>query len=145
MTKKQVYWEDIEMGQQLPTLVKHPTTKQIVMWCGAADEYTLIHYDKDVALQMNLPGVIVPGRFTFSCLSQLVTTWMGDEGSLKKLGESLRGMHVPGEDLICKGKISNKYVKDAEHYVELEVWAENIKGEKTAPGSALVVLPSKAN
>jgi len=143
MQAKQVYWEDVEVGQEIPTLVKRPTTRQLVKWAGASGDFYEIHYDKDFAQSTGLPGCIVHGWLTFSLLGQMLTNWIGLEGTLKKFGVSYRGMHFPGEDIICKGKVTNKYVKDGEHYVELEIWAENPKGERTTPGTALVILPSR--
>lgn len=143
MQTKQVYWEEVEVGQEIPPLVKRPSTRQLVKWAGASGDFYEIHYDKDFAQSNGLPGCIVHGWLTFSFICQMLTDWIGPEGMLKKYGVSYRGMHFPGEEIICKGKVTNKYVKDGEHYVELEIWAENPKGEKTTPGTALVILPSR--
>lgn len=48
-----------------------------------------------------------------------------------------------GETWWCKGAVTNKYVEDDQHVVECEIWVENGQGEKTTPGSATVILPSK--
>jgi hypothetical protein len=53
-------------------------------------------------------------------------------------------MDVPGDTLTCKGKVVKKYVEGDEHCVECEVWVENSKGERTTPGTAVVVLPSRS-
>jgi len=148
MAKKQVYGGEVEVGQEIPTLVKHPATIQLAKWAGASGDYNPIHYDKDFAIANNLPGPIVHGRLTFAFLSQLVTDWIGEGGTLKKIGVSFRGMHGPithaGEDHVSKGKVTKKYIKEGEHYVELEIHAENAKGEVTTPGTAEVVLPCRA-
>ena len=39
--------------------------------------------------------------------------------------------------------MTRKYVENGEHLVDVEVWAENQRGEITAPGRAVVRLPSK--
>lgn len=139
---KQLFYEDVEVGTEIPALVKHPTTRQLVMWAGASGDYYEIHYDKDFAQNSGLPGVIVHGWLTFSFLGQLVTDWIGEQGTLKKIGCNYRGMHFPGEDLICKGKVVKKYVQNNEHHVECEIWVENSKGERTTPGTAIFSLPS---
>lgn len=141
---KVTYYEDVEVGTEVPPLVKHPTTRQLVKWAGASGDYYEIHYDKDFAQsQGGLPGLIVHGWLTASFLAQLVTDWMGEEATLKKFGCSYRGMHVPGEDITLKGKIAKKYEQEGKFCVELEVWAENTKGERTIPGTATVYLPSR--
>jgi acyl dehydratase len=141
---KQLYYEDVEVGSDIPSIVRHPTTRQLVMWAGASGDYNEIHYDKDVALAQNMPGVIIHGWLTASFLGQLLTGWIGDEGTLKNFNVAFRGMLFPGQDVICKGKVAKKYAQNKENLVECEIWAENPKGEKTAPATAVVSLPSKA-
>ena len=68
-TTSQLFWEDIDVGGELPTLVKKPTTKQVVMWAGAVDQYEPIHYDKDFALRVGFPGVILHGSMKGAFLS----------------------------------------------------------------------------
>lgn len=141
---KQVYYEDVEEGKEIPQLVKNPTTQQLVKWAGASGDYYQIHYDKDFALAAGLPGVIVHGRLKSSFLGQLLSDWVGEEGWVKKISVQHRGMDFPGEQLTCKGTVTKKYIQDGEHIVELEIWTENPRGEKTAPATATVALPSRA-
>ena len=138
----QLFYEDVEIGQDVVTLVKHPTTRQLVMWAGASEDFYELHYDKDWAESKGL-RVIVHGRLKAAFMGQLMTDWMGDEGELRKLTCSYRGMDVPGEDLACKGKVTGKQVEGKDHLVECEIWTENPKGEKTTQGIAVVSLPSK--
>jgi len=140
---RQTYFEDVEPGQEIPSLTKHPTTQQLVKWAGASGDFYQIHYDKDFAQAQGLTGVIVHGWLTFSFLGQLLTDWIGEGGWIKKVSVSYRGMNYPGEDIFLKGKITKKYIQDAEHIVELEVWSENPRGERTTPGRAVVALPSR--
>jgi len=141
---KQVYWEDVQVGQEIPPLVKHPTTRQLVQYAGASGDFNPLHYDKDFAQQsQGLPSVILHGALKNAFLGQLVTDWMGEGGTLRKLSVQYRGMDVPGDTLTCKGKVTHKYVKDGQHLVELEIWLENSKGQTTTPGKATVALPSR--
>ncbi len=140
---EQLYYEDVAVGSEISPLVKQPTTRQLVMWAGASGDYNPIHYDKDYAQNQGLPGVIVHGQLVVSFLGQLMTDWIGEQGMVKKLSGSYRGMNFPGETIICKGKVSKKRVDGGEHYVECSLWAENLKGEKTVSGTAVVILPSR--
>jgi acyl dehydratase len=138
-----VFYEDLETGNEIPGLVKRPTTAQLVKFAGASGDYYPIHYDKDFALASGLPSVIVHGWLTLSFLSQMVTDWMGEGGSMLKLAGNYRGMNLVNEDIVCHGKITKKYTEDNKHCVRLEIWAENPRGERTASGSAVVALPAK--
>ena len=141
---KQLTYEDIEVGMELPPLIKHPTRKQLVMWAGASGDFYEIHYDDDFAQSQGLPNVIVHGALTLSFLGQLLTDWIGEKGAVRQFGASFRGMLFPGEDLVCRGKVIRKYIQDGERCVECEIWAENPRGEIATPGTAVVVLPGRA-
>ena len=139
----QTYWEDVIEGQELPVLVKQPSTQQIAKFAGATGEFARIHYDKDAAISSGLPGVIAHGWLTFSFISNLLTGWIGKQGVIKKIGVSYRGIHPAGEDIFCKAKVTKKYQSENECLIDLEIWAENSKGQITVPGSAQVALPLK--
>ncbi len=141
---KQIYYEDVTIDSEIPPLVKEPTTRQLVMWAGASGDYYAIHYDKDFAQSKGLSGVIVHGQLVASFLGQLITDWIGEQGSLRKLTCNYRGMNFPGEAIICQGKISKKYVDNGEHCIECNIWAENAKGEKTVTGKATVIIPARS-
>ncbi len=139
----QLYFEDLEEGAEIPTLIKNPTTMQLVKFAGASEDFNPIHYDKDKALADGLPGVIVHGRLKNAFLMQVLTDWIGNGGWLKKIAIQHRGMDQPWHPIICKGVVTKKYTEGNEHLVDCEVWTENEKGEKTAPATATVRLPSR--
>lgn len=139
---KQIFWEDIEIGNDVPPLVKNATPRQLVQWAGASGDFYEIHYNQDFALNNKLPGIIVHGALKGAWLGQLLGDWVGDKGKVKKYTASYRGMDVPGDKLTCKGTVTKKYVAGNEHIVEADIWLENSKGEKTTPGNAVVVFPS---
>jgi acyl dehydratase len=140
---EQLYYEDVTIGSEITPLVKQPTTRQLVMWAGAVGDYLPIHYDKDFAQSRGLSGVIVHGQLVGAFLGQLMTDWIGEQGTLRKLSCSYKGMNYPGEVLTFRGKVTKKYVESEHYYVECSLWAENSKGEKTASGMAIVILHSR--
>lgn len=139
---EQLRFEDVAEGAELPTLRKDPTTRQLVMYAGASGDFYEVHYDQEVARASGLPGVVLHGALKCAFLGQLLTDWIGIEGTVKKLSAQYRGLDMPGSPLYCKGVVVRKYDEDDEHLVECEVWIENSDGEVTTPGSAVVALPS---
>jgi acyl dehydratase len=135
-----VKWNDVKEGMELPSLKKNCSTQQLVQWAAGSGDFYQIHYDKDFAIGTGLPGLIVHGALKNAFLGQLVHDWIGAEGRIKKYGCSYRGMDYPNEDILCKGVVTRKYEKDGEKLVDLEVWTENPKGQKTTPGTATVKL-----
>ncbi|MFC2003023.1 MaoC/PaaZ C-terminal domain-containing protein [Chloroflexota bacterium] len=141
---EQLYYEDVAEGEELIPLVKRPDTRQLVMWAGASGDYNPIHYDKDFAQSRGLDGVIVHGQLVYCFMSQLMTDWVGEQGSLRKLTCSYRRMSFPGEEITCRGRVTRKHVENGEHYIECNLWAENPKGERTVSGVVVVIVPSRA-
>ena len=141
--RQQIYWQDIEVGQELPDLIKSPTTTQLVKWAGASGDLYPLHFDKDFAVASGLSGVVVHGGLILSFLTQMISEWIGEDGDIKKMTISFRGMAYCADDLICKAKVTKKYEQDGQHYVELDVWSENPEGKNLTPGTFLVVLPVK--
>src|SRR5690348_11548459 len=91
----------VRVGQELPELVKEPTTRQLVQYAGAQGDFYEIHYDQDYARSVGLPGVILHGLLKAAFLAQLVTDWIGDEATLKTFGVSYRGIDVPAHPYRC--------------------------------------------
>ena len=153
--KKQIYWEDVNAGQEIPSLTKIATTLALVKWAGAFGDYNPLHYDNDFATNfMKTGGIVAHGTLKRQWLIQMLTDWSGDEGWLKRIQTQFKLMDYPrrmktltaledGDTLQCKGKVTAKSDKDGEHLVECEIWLENSKGEVTTAGTATVMLPLK--
>jgi len=140
---KQVYWEDVSEGMEIPKVVKHPTPQSLVRYAGASGDFNVIHYNETLAKAQRLPGIIVHGALKNAYLGHLLTDFVGLEGQVKKYGAQYRGMDFPDEDLLCRGIITRKYEENGEFLADLEIWTENPRGEKTSPGYATVALPSR--
>ena len=126
----------ISVGQELPELVKHPTTRQLVQYAGAQGDFYEIHYDQPYAQSVGLPGVILHGLLKAGFLAQLVTDWMGDQGTLKAFEVSYRGIDQPGHSYRCRGRVTGVDGND----VEVEIWGEDGTGKRTTVGTARVQL-----
>jgi len=122
----------VQVGDEIPELVKRPTTRQLVQYAGAQGDFYEIHYDQDFARSVGLPGVILHGLLKAAFLGQLVTDWLGERGTLKTFEVSYRGIDQPGRPYRCRGKITRV---DGDQ-VELEVWGEDSDGNRTTVGTA---------
>jgi acyl dehydratase len=140
---EQTYFEDVEAGSSMPTLRKDPTSQSLVKYAGASGDFYQIHYDVEYAKNNGLPGIILHGALKNAFLGQLMTDYVGHNGTLKKLTCQYRAMDIPGTPVFAKGTVTKKYVSGDENIVECDIWLGNNKGEKTTPGSAIVSLPNK--
>ena len=127
---------NVKVGDELPALVKHPTTRQLVQYAGAQGDFYEIHYDQDYARGVGLPGVILHGLLKAAFLGQLVTDWLGDQGEVRTLEVSYRGVDQPGKPYTCRGRVARVEGREA----ELEIWGEDESGQRTTVGSAVVAF-----
>ena len=151
---KQLYWEDVKEGDEVPTLLKIATTQTLVKWAGASGDFVPLHYDDPFAVASGQERSIVHGALKRQWLVHLITDWIAEEGFLKKFSCQYRMVDLPrrmktltepqeGETWQCKGKVTKKHVEGGEHLVDCDIWVENGQGQATTPGKATVVLPSR--
>jgi acyl dehydratase len=140
---QQVYFDDVSIGQELAPLRKRPTRRQLVMWAGASGDYYEIHYDTAFARKNQLDDVVVHGRLKASFFGELLTSWAGPDGWLKRLSCRFKGTDPTEEDMLVQGVVTNAKVEGEEHLVELDIWTERPDGTRTTQGTATVVLPAR--
>ena len=63
---------------------------------------------------------------------------------MRKLGVRFAALVRLRDVVTCRGRVLAKSSKDDVHTVELEVWAENQRGEKVVSGRATLALAARA-
>ena len=138
-----VYVEDVQVGAEIPALGKGPIQQiQLTRYAGASGDFNPIHQDDEFAKAAGMGGVFGHGMLTMGFVAQAVTDWAG-AGSVRKIGVRFAGLVRLKDVITCRGRVVDKSSKDGVHMVELELWAENQKGEKVVTGRATVGLPSR--
>lgn len=131
-------------GVVLKAAARHPGHYFRNPEAGGGIEYTGIGHHRDsVAKQVGVPGTYDYGPQRSSWLASAVTNWMGDAGFLKRVRTELRRFNTMGDTTWCRGTVTRKYMKDGFPLVDLDIKAENQRGEITGVGMATVVLPSR--
>jgi len=137
-----VYIEDVKVGDEIKPLVKGPIQQiQLTRYAGASGDFNPIHQDQEFARAAGMGGVFAHGMLTMGFVAQAVTDWAG-AGSVRKIGVRFGGLVRLKDVITCRGRVLSKQSKDALHTVELELWADNQKGEKVVTGKATVALAS---
>lgn len=103
----------------------------------------LAHLDYDLGRATGAPGAYDTGAERECIGSVLLTNWMGDDGFLWKYSVRFVRFVVHGDTNWFRGRIAKKYVDDGKCCVDIELWADNQRNDKTVSGSATVILPSK--
>ena len=139
-----VYVEDVKVGGELPPLVKGPIQQiQLTRYAGASGDFNPIHQDDEFAKAAGMGGVFAHGMLSMGFVAQVVTDWAGP-GTVQKLGVRFAELVRLKDVVTCRGRVLARSSRDDAHLVDLEVWAENQRGEKVVAGKATVALPSRA-
>jgi acyl dehydratase len=133
-------FDDIRVGDQLPALVRTPTTEQLVRYAGAAADPARIHFDEAEARRRGFDGVIVHGLLKAAFLGEVVTSWCGERAWVKSFATQYRGVDYPGSPLVCRGAVTGTRIDDGVPLVDLELWVENVEGATTTRGRATVAF-----
>lgn len=144
MHHRELYFEDVQVGQELPTFVRTTGFMEWNRFAGANEEFVMIHMDDEAGRAAMQPAAFGMGNLRFAYLHNLIMDWIGAAGQIRKVGCQYRGLNFKNDTLICTGKIKDKYTRDGEHLVEIELAVLNQRGENTVPGFAVVALPSRA-
>jgi acyl dehydratase len=144
MSKQTLYFDDINVGDEIPSLTKPPITEvQLVKYAGASGDFNPIHTVHHYAEKAGLGGVIAHGMLSMGFVGEHITKWIGETGDLKRLKVRFAAITRPGDVITLKGKVIRKEKSDGDNLVFCEVWAEKQDGVKTVTGEATVRLLSR--
>lgn len=138
-----VYVEDVQVGDEIPPLVKGPLAQiQLTRYAGASGDFNPIHQDEEFARAAGMGGVFAHGMLSMGFVAQALTDWAG-VGTVRRFGVRFAGLVRLKDTVTCRGRVVAKTSKDDRHLVDLDVWAENQKGDKVVTGRATLALPSR--
>jgi acyl dehydratase len=144
MKYAKVYAEDVNVGDALPDLVKGPIQQiQLTRYAGASGDFNPIHQDHEFARAAGMGDVFGHGMLSMGFVAQAVTDWSG-AGTVRKIGVRFTALVRLKDIVTCKGRVLSKSSRDDVHTVDLEIWAENPRGEKVVTGKATVALPTRS-
>ncbi len=146
MRYAKVYFEDVEVGQEMPALVKGPIQQiQLTRYAGASGDFNPIHQDDAFAKAAGMGGVFAHGMLSMGFAAQSVTDWLG-VGTVRKIGVRFAGLVRLGDVVTCRGAVvAKRPAKDGQeqNLVDLELWGENHKGERVVTGKVTAALVSR--
>jgi len=142
MAQNELFFEDVTEGKEIKPLFKKASNVQIFMYQAATWNCDRIHYDYKFAREVfGLPDVVQTGPMSADWYAQMVSEWMGGTGFIKKLSYQSRVSIVPGDTLVCSGKVTSIYIKNGYHCVDCDLSMVNQRGENCSPGKATLILP----
>jgi acyl dehydratase len=140
MPARKLYFESIRVGEELPALAKAPIDRvQLSRYAGASGDYNPVHVDELYAKSVGMPSVYAPGMLVMGMLGQLISDWARG-GQLRRYNVRFIKMVWPGDTIVCKGRVSDRWGTGGRYFVEIDLWAENQRGELVMKGSSQIQL-----
>src|SRR5512137_2328864 len=138
---RHLYFEAVKVGDELPPLVKPPVDRlQIARYVGAAGDWNPLYIDEPHARASGFPSVFAPGTIGMGFLAELASDWTRG-ARLKKLQARLVKFIWPGDVLTARGRVVERRFEAGDTYaMDLELWAENQRGELVTRGLATYQL-----
>ena len=109
------------------------------------DTVQRLHWEPERARELGLPMSYDYGGMRETWLAHAITDWMGDDGWLWQLRCEHRRFNYIGDTSWVRGRVTGKQRVDGRNEVHVEVACHNQRGEVTTPGTAVVLLPSRAD
>jgi len=145
MSDGQVFYEDVQTGDPLPTLVVTVDERQLFFFSAATYNGHRIHYDKDWARDVEgYDNVIVHGPLQAAMLARAITDWIGGRGRLVEYAVQNRAVAFVGDELTFGGMVTGKRLADDTGLVDLEI-AGRRGDTMLMPGTATVALPLRGD
>ncbi len=144
MTDRQVFYDDIAVGEHIPTLTVTVDETQMFFFSAATYNGHRIHYDKEWARTVEgYDDVLVQGPLQAALLARAIGDWIGGRGRLVSFSVQNRAIAYPGELLSFGGEVTGKRLTDeGAGLVDLDI-AGRREATVLIPGTATVELPRR--
>jgi acyl dehydratase len=140
----ELYYDDVNIGDEMPKLVKGPIMKvQHVMYAGASGDFNPMHTDDDFARAVGMKdGVISHGMLVMGFVGQAITAWVPSK-YLKRFRVRFAGMTRPGNTITITGRVVDKKSEGGQNLITCEVTAVDEKGDVKVSGRFDAALATK--
>jgi len=132
-------FESLKVGDEIPAL-KIPLVSRhtLALYCGASGDHNPIHVDLDYAKTAGLDDVIAHGMLSAGYLARMLTDWV-PQFAIRSINNRFTAMTHIGDSVTCTGKVVEKYIKENEKLVRLEMKAHTPEAQ-TIIAEAVIAL-----
>src|SRR5690349_20284169 len=130
-----LYYEDVQVGDEIPKLVKPPVTHlQLVRYAGASGDFNPLHTDPKIGELIGTGGIIAHGMLIMGFIGHMLSDYTGPT-ALRKFGVRFKGMTHLEDVITCTGTITEKYESDGVAYIAGKTQAADQNGDVKATGT----------
>lgn len=138
----QLYYEDVNVDDEMPPLERTPTTDMAIDFFGRDNPTNPAFSDIEAGKRLGVGGALVPGLLKLSWITQYVGDWAGEHGNVRNLRAAYRRPDVADRPLVLTGRVVDKRVEEGKNLVELEV-VTLAEGQPSTRANVQVELPAK--
>ena len=139
MTTKR--FDEVNVGDELPSLVLDLTPTMIVSTAIATRDYQDVHHDRDLAIQKGSKDIFMNILTTNGFVGRFITDWTGPEAILKKVAIRLGAPNYSYDTMTLTGRVTSKEDVNGAGTIVVEVRGANSLGDHVT-GTVTLVLPS---
>ena len=139
-----VYFEDVEVGQEVPPIVRETDFMNWNRFAAVNDEFVYIHMDDEVGKAAGQGAAFGMGNLRYSYVLTALRNWIGDEAEIRELSMQFRAINHKNDVLTTVCTVTDKKVEEGENRIYLDIDVHNQDGASTSPGKAVVALPGRA-
>ena len=140
MPARKLYFDAVRVGEELPPLAKTALDRvQLARYAGASGDFNPVHVDELAAKAAGMPSVYAPGMLVMGLLGHLLTDWARG-AQVRRFAVKFVKMAWPGDTVVCKGRVTDRWGEAGRYFAELDLWAENQRGELLLKGQAALQL-----
>ena len=105
-TSTSLRYDDVNVGDEVPTLVIPLTRTLIVATAIASRDYQDVHHDRDLAVQRGSKDIFMNILTTNGWVGRYVTDWAGPEALLRVVDIVLGAPNYPGDVMRMSGRVT---------------------------------------
>jgi acyl dehydratase len=143
MPTETLTYEQVEVGQDLPTLVLPITRTLVISAALASRDYQDVHHDPVKARKRGSKDIFMNILTTNGLVGRYITDWSGPGGILRDISIRLGAPNYPDDTMTLTGSVSAKQGLEADGSrgaVEVSIQGANGLGNHVT-GTVIVALP----
>jgi acyl dehydratase len=115
-------FDEVEVGQQIPTGSQTIEQGDLIRYAGASGDFNPLHWDPEFAAGVSpTGGIIAHGMLNMGLVSRVVTAWAGGPDRVKALSASFRAPCPVGATVTIGGEVIE--LDEDARTATLAVWA----------------------
>lgn len=132
--------EDVEVGEELPSVAYPLTVYRLVMAAGANRDFNSIHHNTSYAQQTGAAEMYANTSFLLSSWERCVRDWAGLGAELRSIkGFRMRAFNTVGDTMWVHASVAAV----SDDVVTVAIRCENSTGVTVGPGTVDVALPRR--